>query len=274
MPTPSLPDLQSSFFRSIARAPRGDGGTTFDPGVLQVVEGRSPLGPAERLDIYAQMYWARILDALAGDFPKVAAILGRERFDAVARAYLAENPSTHPSLRYAGRGLPVFLAQAGGGDMPPFLADLARLEWARLEVFDAPDAAPIATAELGAIPPAEWPALRFLLVPAVEILRSDWPVHEIWAAAESGAPGSIGPAKTWLRVWRDGFTVYQASMDALERSALERVHAGEPFAAICAALTPALPPAEAAREAGGLLLRWVEDGILVCGDSPASCPRR
>jgi len=237
----------------------------FDSTLLQLVQGRGRLGPAQRLDLYAHMYFARLLDALHEDFPRVAAILGFERFREIARAYLARNPSAHPSLQYLGRHFPEFLNTAVEDiELLPFLADLARLEWTRLEVFDAPDAEPLQMEHLQAIPLDEWPGLRFRLIPACQVLRSTWPVHELWTAGEEAALSALmRPTATVVRVWRQGFTVYQASLDAIEQVALDGVQTGEPFAAICAALAPLLPQQEeAALAVGSLLTRWIEDGIL------------
>jgi len=262
----SLRDLQTSFFRAIAAAPGRSGPERFDPALLHVVEGRGALGPAARIDVYAQMYWARILDVLREDFGRVAAILGPERFDAVARDYLARHPSTHPSLRYVGGRFPEFLAGEAEREGMPFLADLARFEWARLEVFDAPDAEPLRLDELREIPPAEWPDLTFRPIPAFLLIESAWPVHEIWAAAgEGGLREPPCPVHTLLRVWRDGFAVYHTAIDATERVALERVMVGEPFAAVCAAALLMVGEPFAAVCAAALLLRWVEDGILARG---------
>jgi hypothetical protein len=258
----ALRDLQTAFFRSIAARPGPSASADFDPALVRAVERRAPLGPADRLDIYAQMYWGRLHDVLREDFPRVAASLGPERFAALVCAYLARNPSTNPSVRHVGRGFAEFLAGASA-EAPPFLADLARLEWARLAVFDAPDARPLRVDDLRGVAPAEWPSLTLRLVPAVRCLRSAWPVHELWTAAEEGGPPErVRPAETSIRVWRDGFMVYQASMDPREQLALARVVRGERFAGVCAALGALMGPEEAAREAAQLLLRWVEDGIL------------
>ena len=259
----ALRDLQTCFFRSIGASPGPSASETFDPPLLRVVEGRGSLLPAERLDIYAQMYWARLHDVLREDFPRVATILGAERFGVVGCTYLAQNPSMHPSVRHVGRGFAEFLAGASEVERVPFLADLARLEWARLAVFDAPDAQPLHVDDLRAVAPAEWPGLTFRLVPAVQLLHSAWPVHELWASAEEGGPPErLRPAETSVRVWRDGFMVYQATMDRREQLALARVVRGEPVASVCAALASVMSAEEATREAAQLLLRWMEDGIL------------
>jgi len=253
----ALREVQTRFFDSIAGAAGREAPAGFDRALLGLVQGRGALGPADRLDIYARMYRARLLDVLREDFARVAELLGAERFATVACAYLARCPSRHPSVRYLGDRFPAFLAGSTEIEGRPFLADLARLEWARREVFDAPDAEPLGLAELRAIPPADWPRLAFRVIPAFCTLHAAWPVHEDLSIT------SVHPAETFLRVWREDFTVYQAGMDGTERVALERVLAGDPFGAVCQALETMSGSENAAREAAQLLLRWVEDGILV-----------
>jgi len=258
-----LRDLQARFLRSLAATPGPSAPQGFDPALLTLVEGDGALGPTGRLDVYAQMYWARLLDVLHDDFPRVAAILGADRFAALACAYLTRHPSTRPSVRWLGADFADFLAGHGPVEGLPFLADLARLEWTRLAVFDAADQAPLRVEELRAVPPSAWPSLTFHPVPALRVLHLGWPVHELWAADDpTVAATAVRPAQTMLRVWRDGFEVYQTRVDAVEHVALEQLLAGAPFAAICDRLEAMLPPAGAAREAAALLLRWVEDGML------------
>ena len=64
-------------------------------------------------------------------------MLGAEAFADLAAAYVDDEPSRHPSFRYVGERLPGWLA-ARRPDAPT-LAGLARLEWARADVFDLVD---------------------------------------------------------------------------------------------------------------------------------------
>jgi hypothetical protein len=266
----SLRELQTKFFDSIARLP-GAGPVSFDPVFVNIVEGRGQLGAAERIDIYAQMYYARLLEVLRGDFPRVATILGCEQFDAVARAYLAQYPSTNPSLRYLARFLPAFLKGRPETEEFPFLCDLAQLEWLRVAVFDAPDTEPLRIEDLQTVAPDAWPTLTLHTVPAFQLLRSEWPVHEIWKAAEeeTSSPECFRQEKTTVRIWREGFTVYHTPMDTVEQTALDCIRAGEPFGTVCAALESLLSAEEVASSIGSLLLRWVEDGLLARSDFPS-----
>jgi hypothetical protein len=204
------------------------------------------------------MYCSRLIDVLAEDYPRVAATLGADAFGSLAHEYVAAHPSTHPSLRWFGRAFPDFLA-ANAGDHPPFLADLARLEWARLEVFDAADAEILAVDTLRALAPEQWPSLRLRLVPACVLLPVAWPVHRIWA---DETPAEWQPEDACLRVWRQDDQVFQTPVDASERAALRLAQDGGDFAAMCDALAAVVPADEVATTAGAVLLRWIADGLL------------
>ena len=250
---PSLRELQRLFWRSLADAP---GGGSPAPGLVELVAPRATLDAGARVGVYADAYFGRLRDVLREDFPHVAVLLG-PRFEETARGYHRAHPSEHPSLRHLGRMFADFLEHRP--DLPPYLGDLARLEWARIEVFDAPDARSLNAAALRGVAAEDWPALRFVTVPALAVVRARWPVHELWAGAD---PAAVAPAPTALRVWRAAdFVVFHAPMDTRADEALGRLMAGEPFAAACEAFAD-LPPADAAHEATALLLRWVEDGIL------------
>jgi hypothetical protein len=254
MPTPSLRELQGLFWRSIAGPPHGLG---LAPALLEVAEPSATLDPAARLRVYADAYFWRLRDVLAEDFPRVAAILGPERFEDLVREYLRGHPSEHPSVRYLGHDLAAVVAQHA--DLPPYLADLGRLEWARLEVFDAFDCEPLTADALRAVRSEDWPQLRFAPIPALAVLRADWPVHEVWGGTDAA---SLASAPTVIRVWRaQDYRVYHAPMDARDAEALDRLMAGEPFEIVCTAFDD-LPPLEGAQRATALLARWLEDGII------------
>jgi len=257
-----LRELQRRFYRALVRPHGPAGDAALDPELLQHVRGDAALGPRDRIDIYSGMYCARLVEVLTEDFPRVLAHLGRERFHALAHAYLEDRPSTHPSVRHLGATFADFLARSRDTEMPPFVPDLARLERARLDVFDAPDAAIVTLDDLRQIPPQDWGDLRFHLIPALGLLESRWPLHEIWAAGADSPEREWRPAYVSLRVWRQGFLVYQAAMDETERAALACLQRAMPFGEVCATLEHTVSQEEAAQQAGALVLRWIEDGLL------------
>ncbi len=259
-----LRELQRAFLRAVAS---GDPAATIASaveGVVTEVRDCGPLSARERVQIYARMYGTRLVDALAEDYPRVVAVLGWDRFHEVAHAYVAEHPSRHPSLRWFGERFAGFLATTAASRDPTFVADLARLEWARVMVFDAPDVELLSVESLRQHPPESWAQLRLRAVPALEVMRVGWPVHEIWEAAAKGEPAAWRPAERWLRVWRQGDRVFQVPMDVPERIALAHVQAGDDFGSLCAGLATVMTGDEAGVVAGALVLRWIEDELL-CG---------
>jgi hypothetical protein len=78
--------------------------------------------------------------------------------------------SAHPSRSYTldalGRRLPDFVRGARVR-RPAFCHDLARLEWAVTEVFDAPETRPLAAGDLAAVAPGDWERARLVPVAAL-----------------------------------------------------------------------------------------------------------
>jgi hypothetical protein len=253
VPTPSLHEVQRLFWESVAVRPGRD---SIAPALVRLVRGADDNDRKTRIRVYSDAYYLRLRDVLREDFPKVTALLG-DRFDGVVAGYLERFPSEQPSVRHLGRALAEFLQSRE--DIPKCLPDLAELEWARVEVFDAPDAECATIDELATVPPNAWPALRFSTIPAVQTLRVQYPAHQLWSDSQSL---EVPAAETSLRIWRkNDFLVLHAPMDERESAALPKMISGETFAAICETFAD-LPEMDAAREATGLLARWLEDGII------------
>lgn len=248
MSAASLRETQAWFFRQLAAGAPGRG------VAARISGGR--LTPAQRLRIYSSMYFARLLESLQEDFPKTREVLGDEAFEALARAYLAKHPSRHPSLRHLGDRLPSFLGH-GRWARTPWLAELARLERALVDAFDAPDATPLGAQSLASLPAGAWGGLRFGFHPSLRRLRFAHAVDRLWERLDEGrdaAPPGKQPSR--LRVWRQGFTVMRAPLDAREDAVLAGLAAGRDFAWACARQGTA----EAAARA---LATWLSEGLIV-----------
>src|SRR5262249_18772429 len=140
------------------------------------------------------MYFWRLHEVLKEDYPKTLAALGPEVFEEVVRGYVRRHPSREPSVRHLGRHLRHFLTGCEG--MPPWPPDLARLERARTDAFDAPDREPLRAAGLRAVAPVDWPGLRFETIAALVVVASPWPVHEAWENPEGA---DLMPRPTVIR---------------------------------------------------------------------------
>jgi hypothetical protein len=239
------------------------------------VAGDARLSAVERLDVYARMYFVRLHDLLRDEFARTAAVIGDQAFHGLVTEYLVACPPGHPSLREAGARLSAFLATHALAGERPWLAELARLERARLEVFDGRDAAPVSLAALRAVPPERFGALRFHLIPAHRLLAGRFTISETWRAAKDAANDSEPPAAgdappaeapELLIVWRRDGEVLHRAAGAEEARWLPALAdpAGLLFESLCAALAESsASDAAAAARAFELCAGWIADGVLV-----------
>jgi len=148
-----------------------------------IIVGDARLSATARLDVYANMYFFRILDVLREEFPRVSAVVGDEAFhDLVTDYLLAERPA-HPSLREVGARLPAYLDHhrlATPPDGVAGLAGLARLERTHRELFDGPDAPPLTLEGLRALAPEAFVALPVRLVPCHGLLAHQPAWSTVW----------------------------------------------------------------------------------------------
>jgi hypothetical protein len=274
-----LRENQEVFWRLI-RAPEGVGAAlaslpnrehALPRGLEGWIRGDERLSELDRLEIYASMYFFRLLDCLIEDFPATHAVVGHERFHGLAADYLAHHPSVHPSVRMLGSAFGDFLETHPLSREFCYLADLARFEWALLGAFDAPDAEPLAAECLQELAPEDWPVLRFVLAPSLRILEARAPVHEVWSAATQGRGlPSIESQPTVLRVWREELRVFHRTIGPVELAALRAAERGERFAAMCDAIAARVGEEQAATELVTILQRWLADQLIVGFDgSPA-----
>ena len=226
-------------------------------------------GPHERrevlFDVYRNAYGLRLVEILQRDYAALAAYLGAAAFDAAARAYMAQNPSRHRSARWVGRALPAYLAAAAPYAAAPELAELAGLECALNDAFDAADAPPLAFADLAAVPPEAWEALRFTPHPSALRLDMTTNASAIWSALADGeAPpeATALAAPERLIVWRAEVTPLVRPMPDEEAMMWDEAGRGVPFGVLCAMVATRDDPATAPARAAGWLQGWIAAGLL------------
>jgi hypothetical protein len=238
-------------------------GVNSDAG-LALIAGDERLSAAVRLGIYRRMYHRRLISALADNYPTLRAVLGPHGFEEVVTRYVQAFPPAHPSLRDAGRRLPAFLDEHPHDR--PWLADLARLEWARVDVFDGPDASPLLLEDVRALGPDRLAMLPMQFAPSHAMVRAGYEVDEVWrAVAEGEAVPEPLAAPIAILVWRRGdtTTVAHRRLVDVEGRALGLVEQGVTFGDVCEWLALEYSVEEAARRAFELLKRWLEWKLLV-----------
>lgn len=167
-------------------------------GRLESVVTRSrKLSASERLAVYGNAYYARLLDCLGEVFPILLRTLGEDTFHGFAFGYLQSYPSKSYTLNHLGRRFPDYLRETrpqGGdsADWADFLIDLAELEWAIYDVFDGPgleDEEPMELPDFAAIPQEDWLTLRFRTAPCLRLLEFSYPVNAHYTAVRGSDDG-------------------------------------------------------------------------------------
>jgi hypothetical protein len=152
-----------------------------------IAAGNDRLSPLEMIEIYRDQYWLRHRDCLREDFASIEHVLTKEKgddaFDALARAYLAKHPSPSFSLRDLGEHMITFLQTTEPWSNDPFLAELAKVEWAFVEAFDGPDAPPFDPKSIEGRGEDEWPNAKLVFHPALKRLTLQTPAHDYRLAA-------------------------------------------------------------------------------------------
>jgi Putative DNA-binding domain len=230
------------------------------------VMGTARVPVETRLGVYAGAYGSRLSDALAGNYPALAALLGEEDFQALGAAYVRAHDSPYFSIRNYGDALPEFLTGHPGYADVPLLAELARWEWALSGVFDAADAEPLSPEALARIPPPEWAALRFTWHPSVRRLALEWNAPQLWKALTEGAERPelrvLPQPVEWL-AWRQDLRTYFRSLEPGEAAVLDAARSGSPFGELCELLAGRGSAEQAPGEAAALLHEWLRGGLIV-----------
>lgn len=164
--------------------------------------------------------------ALAAAFPTLQQLLGDESFAALARHFWLADPPAQGDIGTWGEGLAGFVGRAPTLASEPYLADVARLEWAvHRAASAADDDAPVAGLERLAhgdpaalcLRPRAGTVLLMGAHPAVSI----WQAHRLPAGRHPDRFDAVRAALAQNRaeaglVWRTGWQVQVAALEPAE----------------------------------------------------------
>lgn len=199
------------------------------PGrVAEVILPSAHLAPLERLEIYHSMYPLRMEEALSSDYPALKHFLGDHAFFHLAEAYVQAHPSRSFTLSALGRHLPDFVAQAAFLRRREFCHDLARLELAITEVFDAPETKALDEAAIAAVPKGAWEGARLVPIAAFRLLALRYPASA-WLDSlhdEQHRHPKTAKADGWVAVYRRSYAVYRHDLSRAAHDLLLDLTAG------------------------------------------------
>ena len=138
--------------------------------------------------IYRNTVYGNLQSALGLAYPVIRHLVGDAFFAVASIRYIESHPSTSGNLHDYGAHFGAFLDSFPPAQALPYLPDVANLEWACHLAYFAADAGPLDVASLARTDPGHRENLRFLVNPACHIVRSSFPVVEIWQAHQPGMP--------------------------------------------------------------------------------------
>ncbi|MBD1548427.1 DNA-binding domain-containing protein [Roseibium aggregatum] len=153
--------------------------TDADLPVPDGVVGPDGKPAPKRFNVYRNNVIVSLTEALAQTYPAIERLLGEDYFKALARSFVTEHPPTSPVLLWYGAEFPDFIETFPPLRHYPYLADVARLEWAWLQAYHAEDAEPLDPQVLGSVSPERVADVRFTIHPAASCISSRWPVFSI-----------------------------------------------------------------------------------------------
>jgi hypothetical protein len=183
----------------------------------EIILPSATLSPLERIGVYAEMYPTRMRDALSTDFPAVKHFLGDGGWKRLIADYVLAHPSRHQNLNQLGRHLPRFIRTARSMPDQSFLADLAELEQAMVEVFDAAESPLADVKDLVDLAPEQWASAFFRPIRAFRVCTFNYPVNAyLQAVKDERETPPIRRAQTYVAVYRKKYSVWRMQLTRIQ----------------------------------------------------------
>jgi hypothetical protein len=268
----SLRALQQWFVEAVTSSCADE---RLDAGARRVLTSGPKLGELYRLGVYRYAYRARLVECLVDDYPALQFALGADPFEALCHEYIQRHPSSSPSLNGFGKHMARFCLDEAQEPFPlrRFAADLAKLEWALVEVLHARTADALSPDALAAIPAERWPDARLPPSASVRVLRFEHPVNPFFQAFKTDQEPTVpAPAPAATAVYRTDMTLWRMDLTPAMASLLEGLFRGETLGEALGKLEDGLSEADAAEAERNVMVwfrEWVAGGLFARVDLDA-----
>lgn len=203
----------------------------FDPAIPAPDGLSNPDGSqaSKRFDVYRNNVAVSLSDALETAFPVVRKLVGEEFFRAMAGVYLRTHKPSSPLMMFYGDKMPQFLKRFGPAKPLKYLPDVARVEIGLRKAYHASDVDPIDSQKLAALAPDDLMGVRMSFAPAVQVIKSDHPIHGIYTAnTQADAPKPTLRPETVL-ITRPGFDPQLHLIDTATTTCILALMEGQPL---------------------------------------------
>lgn len=174
----ALRELQAAFADHLAGRERRD--------LAALVRG-DRIAAAARLAIYRHHLRHSLTGALAATFPTVQALVGADFFARLVGDFVAISLPEQPVLTEYGADLPCYIADYAPAEGLPYLADIARLDWALNAAFHVGPPRCLTVEDLSAVASERLPSHGMALPAGACLINSLYPIDRIWQASQLGA---------------------------------------------------------------------------------------
>lgn len=235
--------------------------------------------PRVRFDVHRNNVVVSLIAALQDTFPVVRQLVGDEFFAAMSRVHVCEQPPRSPVLTDYGDGFAGWLEQFEPVVALPYLADMARLEHARVRACHAADATPLDPDVIARslADPQRLPLARVELHPSLGVATSRYSVVSLWSAHQTTGEVptvAIDEPESALVLRDPDDEVLVVAIPPGAAAFVRQLVDGHPLgAAIDAAIGAGSDPASSAAEPGGfdlaaILTLLIRHGALVAWRTP------
>jgi hypothetical protein len=168
----------------------------LDPAAAlpETIANRGGCSVERRFAVHRNNVASALVAVLAARYPLVRRLVGERFFGEMARLYASREPPCSPVLLLYGKSFPAFLETFAPAAAIDYLADVARLEFARGLAYHAADHPPLGSAAFASLDPARIGDARLALHPSVSLLWSRFPVVSIFEAHQRD---EVGPIADW-----------------------------------------------------------------------------
>jgi hypothetical protein len=205
--------------------------------LLQQIMADHRLSASQRLDIYRHSRQAVLTNALTHAYPVCLTLVGENCFKGLAARYVIQQSESPVSIQAYGAGFADFIDHFSSADSVPYLADVARLEWAMSRASTEADAPVMDFIELAQVGQAQQKNLCFQLPGNATLLASDYPVDYIWELHQTDLMANpavnLPQGEVKLIIWRKQSEVLCERLTPEQWFVLHAAQEGYNFADIC-----------------------------------------
>ena len=185
------------------------------------IKSTQRLTAQEHLTIYRNSVLGALQKVLKEIYPVCHKLVGKDFFIVMINDYIQQTSSISPDIGDYGYSFAEFIEHFAPAKSLPYLADVARLEWAWHKIFSAPESTELDFLQLQECIQTSGDRIVFRLASDSFLLSSSFPIHRIWAVNQDAYSGDQtillkDNEKFYYFVWRHGLEMHIDELSFIE----------------------------------------------------------